>query len=490
MRNQTQLITYVDRLAGDLTGLLALLNGPLAGVFGGVHLLPFFHPIDGSDAGFDPIDHTSVDHRLGGWGEVAEIGESYDVMADLIVNHMSAQSAQFLDWSQNGSESSYDGMFLTYETVYPGGATEQELLATYRPRPGLPFSLATIDGRLRLMWTTFTSNQIDIDVSHPEARAYLLQILDRLAQAGVNLVRLDAVGYGVKKRGTSSFMIPETFEFIEGLRRECVARGMTMLVEIRGYFRTQMKIAEKVDLVYDFALPALVLDALYTGDSGPLKEWIGIRPLNCVTVLDTHDGIGVVDVGADPISGGPALLPPARLDALVERMHSESGGTSRLATGAAASNLDLYQVNCTFFDALGADPVRYQIARLIQVLLPGVPQIYYVGLLQGRNDVELLNRTGVGRDINRHYYSDGELAAALEDPAVSELLHLYRWRNNEPVFGGDFSVLETDDSHLSMVWTAAERSVQVDIDLGELSVHTVVQTGSERTEFSGLEFCR
>ncbi|MBT8239906.1 MAG: sucrose phosphorylase, partial [Acidimicrobiia bacterium] len=325
MRNQTHLITYVDRLAGDLAGLHSLLHGPLAGVFGGVHLLPFFDPIDGSDAGFDPIDHTTVDHRLGSWDDVTRIAESHDVMADLIVNHVSAQSQQFRDWQENGSDSSCDGMFLTHDAVYPTGATEQELLATYRPRPGLPFSLATVDGRLRLLWTTFTSNQIDIDVSHPAAREYLLHVLDHFAEAGVNLVRLDAVGYAVKKRGTSSFMIAETFDFIEDLQRECRARGMTMLVEIRGFYGTQLEIARRVDLVYDFALPPLVLDALYTADAGPLKDWIRMRPENCVTVLDTHDGIGIVDVAADPISGGQALLSSERLDALVERIHTESG---------------------------------------------------------------------------------------------------------------------------------------------------------------------
>ena len=66
MNNRAQLIAYVDRLpGGTFQTLRDLLAGPLAGLFGGVHVLPFYHPIDGADAGFDPIDHTQVDARLG-----------------------------------------------------------------------------------------------------------------------------------------------------------------------------------------------------------------------------------------------------------------------------------------------------------------------------------------------------------------------------------------------------------------------------------------
>ena len=108
-----QLITYVDRLGGDLAGLRRVLDGPMAGAFGGVHLLPFFDPIDGADAGFDPVDHATVDPRLGDWSGVAALAETHEVMADLIVNHVSADSAEVRDWVAKGAASEFDGMFLT-----------------------------------------------------------------------------------------------------------------------------------------------------------------------------------------------------------------------------------------------------------------------------------------------------------------------------------------------------------------------------------------
>ncbi len=107
MRNQPQLIAYADRLAGDLPGLRSMLADRFAGAFGGVHVLPFYVPIDGSDAGFDPVDHTCVDPRLGTWADVAALGADLDVMADLIVNHASIDSAQFTDWRLHGDASAH-----------------------------------------------------------------------------------------------------------------------------------------------------------------------------------------------------------------------------------------------------------------------------------------------------------------------------------------------------------------------------------------------
>lgn len=471
MKNQVQLITYVDRLGGgglqDLRALLAE-GGPLHGLFGGVHLLPFFHTIDGADAGFDPIDHTQVDARLGQWADVAALAGTVEVMADVIVNHMSTKSPQFQDWSARGGQSPYEGLFLTMDSVFPDGATEQQLLEVYRPRPGMPFTAVTLgDGRRRLLWTTFTAQQADIDVRHPQGQAYLRSILDALQRAQVRMVRLDAVGYAIKKAGGSCFMMPETFAFIGEFAAQARARGIEVLVEIHSYHQRQIEIARQVDWVYDFALPPLVLHALFNGTAAPLKRWIGMRPANALTVLDTHDGIGIIDIGADASdrAGRPGLVPPAELDALVERIHANSQGQSRQATGAAASNLDLYQVNCTFFDALGRDDEAYLAARAIQFFLPGVPQVYYVGLLAGENDMALLKASGVGRDINRHHYSRAEIDAALQRPVVRRLCDLIRLRNTHPAFNGRFEVLDAPDAHLALRWQHQGRSATLRVDL-------------------------
>ncbi len=468
MKNQVQLIAYVDRLGGGgIKELKVLLHGPLGGVFGGVHLLPFFSPIDGADAGFDPVDHTEVDSRLGGWNDVRGLGEDVELVADLIVNHMSSDSPQFGDFSERGEHSPFAGMFLTYERVFPSGAHEQDLLRIYRPRPGLPFTNTTLkNGERHLLWTTFTPQQIDIDVQHPQGEAYLKAILDKFQHAGIRTIRLDAVGYAIKKPGTSCFMIPETFRFIESLTAYAHSLGIEALVEIHSHYLQQLEIARQVDWVYDFALPPLVLHSLFARNAKALGHWLAIRPPNCVTVLDTHDGIGVIDVGAGS-AGEAGLLAPSDIDRLVETIHVRSNGQSRMATGAAANNLDLYQVNCTFYDALGRRESEYLIARAIQLFVPGVPQVYYVGLLAGSNDMELLARTGVGRDINRHYYTPAEIEDALKNPAVRKLTALIRLRNSHPAFGGQAHAETPTDQTLAITWKSGDHWTKLDVDFTE-----------------------
>jgi sucrose phosphorylase len=483
VRNQVQLITYADRLGGTLPGLAAVLDGPLHGLFGGVHILPFFTPYDGTDAGFDPDDHTAVDPRLGTWDDMHTIAADYDVMIDVIVNHVSSRSPQFRDWLANGAASPFASMFLTLGTAFPDGATEADLLRLYRPRPGLPFTPYVLaDGSSRLVWTTFTSQQVDIDVGAEVTRAYLTTVLDRLADAGAASVRLDAVGYAVKTPGTSSFMTEETFAFIDELSGWCRERGLEVLVEVHSYYQRQIEIARRVDLVYDFALPPLVLHGLIAGDAEPLRAWLRVRPANAVTVLDTHDGIGVIDVGAD--SGDrskPGLLTPTQIDTLVEAMHENSGETSRRATGGAASNVDLYQVNCTYYDALGGDDDAYLIARALQFFTPGVPQVYYVGLLAGSNDMDLLARTNVGRDVNRHSYTADEIEADLQRPVVAALCRLIRFRNRHPAFGGEFT-LGGDGTELVMAWRSGTESARLDADLAaRTATLTWTEQGSPRS---------
>jgi len=469
MKNLPQLIAYVDRLpGGTFRDLAALLDGPLGGLFGGVHVLPFFHPIDGADAGFDPIDHTRVDARLGTWNDVKALTTRVDVMSDLIVNHVSRRSPQFQDFDRRGEQSPSAGLFLTYSTVFPDGAREADLTALYTIRPALPFTPHdTAAGGRVLLWTTFTRDQIDIDVEHPEGRAYLTAVLAKLHGAGIRMIRLDAVGHAVKKAGTSCFMIPETFDFIAGLTAQARALGIEVLVEVHGHYQDQIAVARQVDRVYDFALPPLVLHALYHRDAAPLKRWLEIRPRNAVTVLDTHDGIGVADVAA---RRGPApaagLLPPEDIEAIVETIHQRSGGGSRLASGAAASNVDDSQINCTFYDALGRRDAEYLIARAIQCFTPGIPQIYYVGLLAGGNDLDLLRRTGVGRDVNRHYYSAAELDEQLARPVVQSLLALLRFRHTHPAFGGAFRVVRSSAADtLALEWTSGAEAARLDVSL-------------------------
>lgn len=466
--NQIQLITYVDRLSGGkITDLHRLLKGQLAGLFDAVHLLPFYPPIDGEDAGFDPTDHTAVDSRLGSWADIERLAADYPIMADMIVNHMSAQSPQFLDVLQQGESSPYWPLFLTRDKVFGQQPDQAQLDAIYRPRPTPCFTdIRLANGDTKAFWTTFTANQIDIDVASAQGEAYLQAILQRFTDHGVKYIRLDAAGYAIKKAGSSCFMLPETFEFIEKLSKQAKARGMTCLVEIHGYHKTQIEIAKRCDMVYDFALPPLVLHTIFSGSAYALKTWLDIAPRNCITVLDTHDGIGIVD--AADYQGAAGLLTDPELDSLVEKIHHNSGGSSKLATGNAANNVDLYQVNCSFYDALGRNNEHYLLARAIQLFCPGISQIYYGGLLAAENDVALLQKTGVGRDINRPYFDESSLQLALQKPVVKALIKLIQLRRTLQAFDGDFSQTLAPNLY-QLNWQHGDHQASLSLQLDSLT---------------------
>lgn len=484
MKNQVQLITYVDRLTGGgFADLKALVEGPLNGVIEGIHVLPFFDAIDGADSGFDPIDHTKVDPRLGDWSDVKALSESVDLMADLIVNHVSAQSPTFRDFVEKGAQSDCADMFLTFGKVFPDGASESDIACIYRPRPGLPFTPMLMgDGQKRLIWTTFSSEQIDIDVSSEKGREYLHTILQHFADSGIRAIRLDAAGYAIKKQGSNCFMIPETFTFLDEFSQTAKSYGIEVLVEIHSYYRDQIEIAEKVDYVYDFALPALVLQCLYTGRSGPLANWLEIAPRNAITVLDTHDGIGIVDVGAHP-NGRPGLLSDAEIEELIETVHQRTNGQSREAMTNAPAHRYPYQVYSTYYDALGKRDNEYLVARALQFFCPGIPQVYYIGLLCVLNDMRLYRATRSGRDVNRRFLKQGELDQALRNPTVQSLIGLIRLRNTHPAFNGSFRCEQPSESLLVLSWEKGEESARLSVDFASVSAEIhYTEAGTEHSK--------
>jgi sucrose phosphorylase len=446
------LLAYADRLAGDLQGLGTLLDGDLA-TFSGIHVLPFYTPFDGDDTGFDPVDHTAVDPRLGSWGDVRALARAREITADLIVNHVSSGSAEFRDWLALGKASAHDGMFLTFDRVFPDRASEADITRFYRPRPGLPFTpYRSADGSRRLVWTTFMPSQVDIDITHPAGIGYLERLADTLAAGGVGTVRLDAVGYAVKTPGTDSFMTEDTLAFVARAAELIRSRGMRVLVEVHAHYSQQQAVAPLVDLVYDFAFPPLLLDALGTGRADRLASWLDIRPENAVTVLDTHDGIGVIDAG--PSAGREGLLSQDGMAAVFARAHEATNGHSSVASVIPAWMSLPHQINATFFSVLGRQTRRMLLARALQVFLPGEPQFYYVGLLGGEDDAALFAKTGQGRDVNRHRYSREEVRRALDTEVTRGQLALAELRRH-PVFTGAFAWDAPDDASLVLTWSTA-----------------------------------
>lgn len=456
-----ELLAYADRLGGSIRELQALLDGPLR-AFGSVHVLPFYVPFDGVDAGFDPVDHATVDPRLGTWEDLQALAASRGVTADLIVNHVSALSAEFVDWMEHGAASPHAGMFLTFDTVFPKGGTERDITAFYRPRPGLPFTpYSGADGSRHLVWTTFMPTQVDLDVHHPAARSYLRRVMRALKDGGVTTLRLDAVGYAVKTPGSDSFMTAETLEFAREIVDIAHAEDLSVLVEVHAHFSQQLAIAPIADWVYDFALAPLLLHSLGTGTVDRLARWLEIRPANAVVVLDTHDGIGIIDAG--PIGDREGLLSHDEMAAIFARAESATHGHSAIASVVPMWFTLPHQINATFLSALGGDETAYVLARAVQHFLPGRPQVYYVGLFGGLDDTELFARTLNGRDVNRHIYSADEVQQALESGVTRAQLGLVRLRSAHPAFAGDFSWSTLDPDQLELRWSAGDAEATLSV---------------------------
>jgi sucrose phosphorylase len=306
-------------------------------------------------------------------------------------------------------------------------------------------------------------------VRHPAARAYLSAVLRRLAGCGVTMIRLDAVGYAVKTAGTSCFLTPETYDFIDELTGEARDLGPAVLAEVHAAHRIAARAAEHVDRVYDFVLGPLVLHAVLTGDAAPLRHWWTVRPGNTVTVLDTHDGLGMIDAGPGP-DGSGGLLSAGQVEALIARIADNSGGTS--VTSRVLGGV--YQTSCTLYDALGRDDRRFLLARLLQLFTPGIPQVYYVGLLAGRNVA--VPDGADARETNRRRYTDAEVDAALAQPVVRRLRELLRLRTGHPAFGGTFAV-HGAGGELVLDWRHGDATAELRADLAR---------GSWRASFSGV----
>lgn len=142
------------------------------------------------------------------------------------------------------------------------------------------------------------------------------------------------------------------------------------------------------------------------------------------------------------------LLPDEEIDRTKEDIFRFGANVKKIYNTAAYNNLDVYQVNCTYYSALGEDDDSYLLARAVQFFAPGIPQVYYVGMLAGRNDLKLLEETKEGRNINRHYYSNEELKTETERPVVKKLLNMMRFRNSEIAFSGSFQIDECTDSSM------------------------------------------
>ncbi|OPJ62538.1 sucrose phosphorylase [Clostridium oryzae] len=464
LKNKVQLITYPDSLGGDLKSLNNVLNKYFADVFeGGVHILPPF-PSSG-DRGFAPLTYMKINDEFGTWDDVKSIGEKFDVVLDVMVNHISRQSEYFQDFLQKGRQSKYADLFITLDKYWENGEPKQEDIDKMFLRRKKPYSTFEIAGKQEKVWTTFgkseASEQIDLDVKSKIFKELFSDFFKKFSENNVKIVRLDAVGYVIKKLGTSCFFVePDIYEFMNWIKDIANSYGIELLPEVHAYYEIQYRLAEHGFWIYDFILPYTVLEALSNKSSKSIKKYLSNRPKNQFTTLDCHDGVpvkpdvdGLIDTSVARKIVNESVERGANLSRILSEEHKDKDG------------FDVHQINGTYYSLLNKDDDAYIASRAIQFFTPGIPQVYYVGALAGENDDEMLKATGDGRGNNRHNYTLDEIEEAVNTQVVQRLLKLMRFRNKYEAFDGDFKVMDSNDNELKLFWQKEDKCCQLNVNL-------------------------
>ena len=419
------LITYGDMITRDgerpLETLKNFCDRRLCGAINVVHILPFSP--SSSDGGFSVVDYRKVDPALGGWREIERISGDYGLMMDLVLNHCSRKSAWFKDYV-NGIAPQVD--------YFQEADPEADHSAVVRPRPWPLLSRTETSRGERYVWTTFSEDQVDLNWKSPDVLFEFLDILLNYVSKGARMIRLDAVAFLWKELGTSCLHLSQTHEVVKLMRDVLVtvAPHVILLTETNvpheenvSYFGR----GDEAHMVYQFALPPLLLHGLLRGDSSWLQSWarsLEDLPKGCTYLNFTasHDGVGV-----RPLEG---LVPADEVEWLVGEVEKRDGlvGYRSMPDGSRQP----YELNITYRDALGmAENVglglrRFLCSQAVMLSLRGIPAVYFHRVGGGVNGVEGPQAEGgENRDINRQRWEWSDLEEKLDDPETD-----HAWVNN------------------------------------------------------------
>jgi glycosidase len=435
------LITYPDQLAQTgqlpLRTLHGFLRRRLFGLIGGVHILPFFP--SSSDDGFAVMDYLQVDPSFGSWSDIADIATDFKLMVDGVINHISSQSAWYQGFLRGDPR--YADYFIAVDP-------QSDLSSVVRPRALPLLTRAETPAGARSVWTTFSPDQIDLNLANPEVLLEIIKVLLLYVDHGARVIRLDAIAYLWKQLGTKCIHLRQTHQIVKLLRAilDQVAPGTLLISETNvphadnvSYFGS----GDEAHMVYQFPLPPVVLHAFLHQDSTYLTAWAqSLEPPpsggTFFNFLASHDGIGL-----NPARG---ILPDTDIDALADRV-KERGGAVSYRSGSVGGQVP-YELNINYLDALTPPeefdgdlqkPVgRFVAAHSIMLSLQGVPAIYFHSLFGSRNDYAGVERTGAPRAINRERLALSKLENELSDDrslrhfVFNELARLLRLRALHP----------------------------------------------------------
>lgn len=493
------LITYGDIVKGPGKTPLAMLhnfvNSYSHEIVNTLHILPFF-PYS-SDRGFAVVDFKLVDPELGSWEDIREKKLRYDLMFDAVLNHVSSRSELFSEFL-NGNPRFQD-FFIAYNS--PDDLTPDQRRKIFRPRTtDILTRFDTINGP-KWVWTTFSDDQIDLNFRSPEVLMQVIESVLFYIRKGADILRLDAVTYIWAEPGTESVHLPQTHEVVKLLRDivDNVGLGVALVTETNvshekniSYFGNGR---DEAHMVYNFALPALVLHTFYREDSRAISKWASsIKPPSEIAtffnILDTHDGISLEGV-KDILSGEDITF--------LVKTAKERGAYISYKMGENLTE-EPYEINTTWWSAVNKDTDRediklqvkhYMASRSLALVIKGVPGIYVHGFMGTSNDYKRAEYTGVKRDVNRGFICTEKVEKELADPGsklslirrYSTKLYLTRVRHRAFHPRGSQKILHLspkvfavvrhspeEDEHILALTNVTGEKIRLEIPLSEVGV--------------------
>ncbi len=490
---------YPDSMGGTLGHIAKILSRPeFDGVFSSFYILPSLFHSD-LDRGFCVVDY-GINEDLATRDDLEKLKAlGFDLKLDFILNHLSVQSKQFHDLVARGEDSAYKDFFINWNQFWAGCGEmtaegyiqpdQKYIKDMFFRKPGLPLLLVEFpDGRKVPYWNTFYQKvtedpatgkknylgQMDVNIKSPLVWDFYRDTLSKLSEYGARIVRLDAFAYAPKEPGERNFLNePGTWDLLQKVDNLASEYSLNLLPEIHATYaeKTYKLIADKGYMTYDFFLPGLIIDAIENQTVEHLADWAqelirdGIRTVN---MLGCHDGIPLLDL--------KGILSEERIQNLIDVIVSRGGYVKDLH---GAKNM-YYQVNATYYSALGEDDRKMLLARALQLFMPGKPQIWYLDLFAGCNDIDAVKRAGEGghKEINRTNLTVADMEAALARPVVQKQLELLKLRNTFPAFGFDAQcTVKTEGSGtLEIIWQKDGYSATLKADVSaccyEITTHS------------------
>jgi sucrose phosphorylase len=434
-------ITYADSFIKQgekpLVTLEHFLTSHFSDVINSVHILPFY-PWS-SDDGFSVINYKQVNDNLGDWEHIERIARQFRLMSDLVINHCSSRS----QWFENFKQGRNPGADYFIE-VDP----ETDLSEVVRPRTNPLLCEVETSRGARHVWCTFSHDQMDLNFANPQVLLEIVDIVRYYLDRGVRIFRLDAVAFLWKEIGTNCLNLAQTHEMVRLLRSLIEHRKPKAIVITETNIPNRQNLAyfgngNEAHVIYNFALPPLLLHGLITGNNHYLNNWLMSMPpaqdgTTYLNFIASHDGIGL-----RPVEG---ILDEHEIDEIAETMQAFGGRISWRNLGN--DQVRPYEINISLIDALGGtvegrddyQVQRFICAHAIMLALEGIPAFYIHSLLATENDTHKMEQTGNNRSINRHNWDCANLSQVLNDPlsqnarVLARLKELIKIRAAQPAF--------------------------------------------------------